>query len=108
MQNNYLKSILTVIVVHFSISLFSQLSISNIYDMTSTGGVFTSNFFRTVAVDINGDVWAGTNGQKLYRFNGNVWEPATTFTTQSFRFITPNPNGGYLGCAKWQHWNRCN
>ena len=94
MQNNYLKSILTVIVVHFSISLFSQLSVSNIYDMTSTGGVFTSNFFRTVAVDVNGDVWAGTNGQKLYRFNGNVWEPATTFTTQSFRFITPNPNGG--------------
>jgi hypothetical protein len=94
MQNNYLKSILTVIVVHFSISLFSQLSVSNIYDMTSTGGVFTSNFFRTVAVDVNGDVWAGTNGQKLYRFNGNAWEPATTFTTQSFRYITPNPNGG--------------
>lgn len=77
-----------------SSTFYSQLSVSNIYDMTTTGGVFTSNFFRTVAVDVYGDVWAGTNGQKLYRFNGNLWEPATTFTTQSFRFITPDPAGG--------------
>ena len=94
MKINFLKSIVTMLLLVCSSTFYSQLSVSNIYDMTTTGGVFTSNFFRTVAVDVYGDVWAGTNGQKLYRFNGNLWEPATTFTTQSFRYITPDPAGG--------------
>ena len=94
MKINFLKSIVTMLLLVCSSTFYSQLSVSNIYDMTTTGGVFTSNFFRTVAVDVYGDVWAGTNGQKLYRFNGNTWQAATTFTTQSFRYITPDPAGG--------------
>ncbi|MFM7668218.1 MAG: two-component regulator propeller domain-containing protein, partial [Bacteroidota bacterium] len=94
MKNTLIKSVLTFFSLVTTFSFFSQLSVSAIYDMTTTGGVFTSNVFRTVAVDIYGDVWAGTNGQKLYRFNGNLWEPAASFTTHSFRYITPDPNGG--------------
>ena len=85
--------IVTCITMFYNYSL-SQLSVVNVYDMTTTGGLFTSNLFKTIAVDKFGQVWAGTNGQGLYRFNGTTWEAATSFTTQSFRFITPDPDGG--------------
>lgn len=46
---------------------------SNIYNMTNTP-IFTTNNFTTIAVGANGDVWAGTNYNGLYRYNGTAWE----------------------------------
>ena len=51
------------------------------YDIASTGGVFTTNFFRTVTIDKRGHVWAGSEDGGLYRFTplvgtacGGTWQ----------------------------------
>ncbi len=46
---------------------------SNIYNMSNTP-VFTTNNFTTIAVGAKGDVWAGTNYNGLYHYDGKNWE----------------------------------
>ncbi len=46
---------------------------SNIYNMSNTS-VFTTSNFTAIAVDGNGDVWAGTNYNGLYRYTNSKWE----------------------------------
>jgi Zn-dependent metalloprotease len=46
---------------------------TNVHNM-SNSPAFTTNNFTSVAIDKNGDVWAGTNSNGIYRYTNSAWE----------------------------------
>ncbi len=48
-----------------------------VYDMVNTP-LFTTNNFSNITVGKDGHVWAGTDKNGLYKFNGTNWEKAQT------------------------------
>lgn len=45
-----------------------------VYDMSNQPATFTTNIFQAIAVGKDGHVWAGTNKEGLYKFDGTFWE----------------------------------
>lgn len=66
------------------------------FTMANTPSVFTTNNFKTIAVDRFGAVWAGSQYGGLYTFvtSSNTWIKSTTLTNVFINDIKADPKGG--------------
>ncbi len=62
---------------------------------TSNTSVFPSNSFRSVVRGKNGEMWAGTTNNGLYRYNDSngTWEQEPTLTSHLVRHMVSDKNG---------------
>ena len=65
---------------------------TNVFNMSNTG-VFTSNNFTGIAVDGNGDVWAGTTYNGLYRYKDSTWEKRSEVSNVRINDIKTDKSG---------------
>ncbi|MFT3682667.1 MAG: hypothetical protein QM791_20590 [Ferruginibacter sp.] len=74
---------------------FTQSADFRIYNTTSTS-VFTGNNFKTIAVGKEGNIWAGTQYQGLYKYNPflNQWDKCPDLTNVFINDIKADKNGG--------------
>jgi Zn-dependent metalloprotease len=66
---------------------------SNVYNMQNTPA-FTTNNFTAVGVGKDGYVFAGTNYNGIYRYDGVQWERLNEFTTVRTNDIKADKQGG--------------
>jgi hypothetical protein len=66
------------------------------FNMANTPSVFTSNNFKTIAIDRFGSVWAGTQYGGLYIFSGatSTWSKSSLLSNVFINDIKADPKGG--------------
>jgi Zn-dependent metalloprotease len=66
---------------------------SNIYNMSNTP-VFTTDVFTSIAVGAGGTIWAGTNFNGLYMFDGTNWSKKSELGNVRINNIQADRKGG--------------
>ena len=93
MTNEFFKSrnhiLFTFLIINMG--LINAQPTFTVFDQANTPQ-FTTAFFRGIAVGKYGHVWAGSQSQGLYRYNGIKWEKASILQTHSIRAISMAPD----------------
>lgn len=92
-----MKEKLTFIIflIFFAGYSYAQSADFRIFNTGNTA-VFSGNNFRAIAIGKDGDIWAGTQYQGLYKYNHLIyaWEKSTDLTNVFINDIKADKNGG--------------
>lgn len=86
MLKNYLLAL------GLSIFLFSGSLAQSCFDLHQPGA--STGAYTCISVDKNNRVWAGTDKQGLYSYNGEAWSKSAYLPTHNIVQIAPDADGG--------------
>lgn len=81
---------LFIVTFNFIAFVHAQNYQFTVYNMSNTP-VFTTNAFKGAAIGLHDNIWVGSAGQGLYRFNGKNWQKAPILTSNSIRGVYMSP-----------------